>query len=61
MALGNGPVEHNGLGGNGVPSPHSEWEDASGGRAELMVTVREPYWRLKTGQDEVYRQRLEIP
>ena len=38
-----------------------KWEDASGGRAELMVTVREPYWRLKTGQDEVYRQRLEIP
>lgn len=38
-----------------------KWEDASGGRAELMVTIREPYWRLKTAQDEMFRQRLGIP
>ena len=38
-----------------------KWEDGSGTRAELMVTVREPYWRQKALSDEVYRKRLGIP
>lgn len=38
-----------------------KWEDAAGVRAELMVTVREPYWRQKALSDEVYRKRLGIP
>ena len=38
-----------------------KWEDTLGGSAELMVTVREPYWQQKASRDEIYRQRLGIP
>ena len=43
--------------------PHRilKWEDASDGSWELMVTVREPYWRQKALKDEIYRERLGIP
>ena len=43
--------------------PHRilKWEDASDGRGELMVTIREPYWRQKTARDEIFRHRLGIP
>ena len=38
-----------------------KWEDGTGARAELITTVREPYWRQKALSDEVYRKRLGIP
>lgn len=37
------------------------WEDSQGGRGELLVTVREPYWQLNHNADAGWRQRLRIP
>ncbi|MCC7264405.1 MAG: hypothetical protein IT369_17985 [Candidatus Latescibacteria bacterium] len=37
------------------------WEDSQGGRGELLVTVREPYWQLNHNADAGWRQRLQIP
>jgi hypothetical protein len=43
--------------------PHRilRWEDSSGGKGELIETVREPYWSLKRNADRGYRERLGIP
>lgn len=43
--------------------PHRilKWEGASDGSGELIVTIREPYWRQKTAKDEIFRKRLGIP
>ncbi len=37
------------------------WEDSQGGRGELLVTVREPYWQLNHQADAHWRQQLKIP
>ena len=37
------------------------WTDSAGGRGELLVTLREPYWQLQSNADEVFRTRLQIP
>jgi hypothetical protein len=37
------------------------WQDSEGGSGELVKSIREPYWRLKSNSDEVFRERLEIP
>jgi hypothetical protein len=37
------------------------WEDSQGGKGELSVTVREPYWQLNHQADAGWRQRLKIP
>lgn len=43
--------------------PHRilKWKDASDGSGELIMTIREPYWRQKKTQDEIFRKRLGIP
>ena len=43
--------------------PHRilRWEDSTGGRGELMRTIRVPYWELQANADEVYRRELGIP
>ena len=42
--------------------PHRilKWEDSTGGRGELIKTVREPYWSLKRNTDEKLRRELGI-
>lgn len=37
------------------------WEDSQGGRGELLVTVREPYWQLNHSADAGWRQQLKLP
>lgn len=37
------------------------WEDSQGGRGELLVTVREPYWQLNHNADAGWRQQLKLP
>ena len=37
------------------------WRDSAGGRGELLVTLREPYWQLQSNVDEAFRARLQIP
>ena len=43
--------------------PHRiiRWKDSDGGTGELLQSTREPYWRLNSNADEIFRQRLEIP
>ncbi len=43
--------------------PHRilSWEDTEGGRGELLVTVREPYWTQNHNRDLVWREKLKIP
>ena len=44
-------------------APHRilAWRDAAGGAAELMRTIRVPYWSLNANADESYREQLGIP
>jgi hypothetical protein len=37
------------------------WEDTDGGSGRLLKSIREPYWRLHSNADEVFREELEIP
>lgn len=37
------------------------WEDNRGASGELMKTIRQPYWSLKSNEDAMYRDRLGIP
>ena len=43
--------------------PHRllSWEDSQGGKGELLVTVREPYWQLNHNADAGWRQKLQLP
>lgn len=37
------------------------WQDSEGGSGELVKSIREPYWRLNSNADAIFRERLEIP
>jgi hypothetical protein len=43
--------------------PHRilRWEDSTGTRAELVASLREPYWALNGNEHTVYRDRLGLP
>ncbi|MDA0744955.1 MAG: hypothetical protein O2954_00415 [bacterium] len=46
-----------------VAYPHRilKWKDSRGDSGELMVTMREPYWKLHGEEHREYRERLQIP
>ncbi len=37
------------------------WQDSDGSEAELLASVRLPYWQLHDNQHEVYREQLKLP